>query len=294
MVPTHSIPIEPYEVEYAATVVHVINVHDFETVKNNNSTPLAKNSAKSMPLLTLLCSVALHMLAFWALNLSIQLLTFSDKPEAPDIIKATLYKSPESTNRNEQPEVSPSDAVTRPNIENLVVLDKHSSLPNTNEIESLKPAEEQTTQPETLTEDKQRPSPKVLNATSPKSLYSTKAANDLKVLEEQQQDSLSKQAFKDFQYNTAHPEIKTGSIDNRSANARLKDSVTITVDCKKVTSKALRIVNYLTYYNFAQESGQKTYAHGTVVCHKHGDINPFIQKRVHSKQRKKDMANRGN
>jgi hypothetical protein len=273
-----------HDIDDTETVIHVVNIHDFDVPEDDIKPPQTTRLSKKL-LLTLLFSVVLHALAFYIISLRIQLPTLSEEAKLPVIVQAKLYRPPPVPTVEKAPvEATPVESVALPEVaipqvqsdtppvqgtEEVVVTEE--TQPNNIEIPVIEPEITTNQAAEPVIEPPTTPAPPI----KPRSIYSNKAATDLRALERQKRNSMASQAFREFQYNKTHPEIKTQpktplqlSANERRqiADEQRQKDAQISVDCKKRGAKALSFISGI--------------AGGTVKCNKNPELQSFIKKRV--------------
>lgn len=274
-------------VEDTTAVIHVVNIDDFDALDDEKTTP--HNTNKKL-VLTLLFSIALHIVAFYIISLRIQLPTFSEETETPTVIKATLYTPPAPISEPAISEPKATQPIAVPEAETQKVMEE--SL-NPSPVEEAVVPQETTSSPPTVPEpqviapptavaETNQPTPETLPDVAPpapkakpKSLYSTKASTDIRRLQRQKRNSMASQAFREFQYKKTHPEIKTepqtslqlsAEEKRQIASDKHRKDIAVSVDCKKRGAKALRFISGI--------------AGGNVDCQKNPALQSFIKNRV--------------
>ena len=286
-----------HDVEETSAVIHVVNINDFDALDDKAKAPQNTQLTIRRLLLTLLFSIALHILAFYIISLRVQLPTFSEETTAPIIVQAKLYTPPPPPVPQEPIERATPEPIDVPEIDTS---DTPAEAPATPEVDREITIEEQVTaeEPVSITPEQieeivpesaplineavdssvdETLTPSPLSATRPpRSIYSNRAFRDLKSLEQQKRNSMANQAFKEFQYSKTHPDIETTpktalqlTDEERRQIADeqlLSTRPTIKANCKNAAGKALNVIGYLVG--------------GAVECKKNPELRSFIKNRL--------------
>jgi hypothetical protein len=279
----HSITLEP---DLKSESFREIGDHDFDNSKSSAEPPKNALPFRHKLLFTLLFSVILHALTFYIISLNIQKPSFKEDIAEPVIIRAKLYKPspldiavqkpPEVTIPKKAAEVVEPQPITEPEV-------KKSKEAISEIIDAPRPIIKEPAMEPDLS--KVATTQKFLTESLHKSMFSNNASKHIRQLNQNKQNSMASQAFKEYQYDQKHPEIKTPykNTIQLTAEEQLQEAVKVKVDCNTAKGKVLSFISNHIGGN-ALGTGDNFYASeyksGNIKCKKSGDINSFIKKRL--------------
>jgi hypothetical protein len=283
---THSITFEPdnnpeslgeigvHDIADITAFAHIMNIHDFDDTNPDCLKPKNILAFRHKLLFTLLCSIILHMLVFYLINLGVQKQAFKKDVVDHIIVQAKLYTPPllMLTSQQVQLEAVESETKAVSEVEGPNVLEEKKDTIKMHKIKDPKevlPKNTQATLPII-----EAPNIPTLELPAPpiKSIFDSRANIHVRRLDQGKQISMSRQEFKEYHYNKTHPEIKGAPKNMLTAEEQPRKSIEREVDCKTTRGKVLNIISGLTYGTGI--------GNGPVKCGKYREIKSFIKKRL--------------
>ncbi len=275
--------LEEHDTEDFTTLECLIYHSEVDDQDSDDLKPKSRSVVYST-LFLILCSVTLHALILYAINLHIPISNLKEKEVKPTIIKAVLYTPKKLEVEHEQE--------TNKGIERVVIEDENDRI-ETREIEELV-IDGKNDRTETKKTEEVLPDIIEYSSTSSEEAHNhqlSKTSKEIPIealqvkaesildnslkhirqLEQTKLNGLTSQASKNYQYNKAHPKIN-GSPRKLSADEQVQKSIEREVNCTTMTGKVLNILSGLGHGTAIGK--------GPVKCFKSNEANSFIKKRV--------------